>query len=59
MKTRTLKKILVGRPVEQVRDIMKMTGWILVDTNETHMVFSNGFDSIDVYIVDSTAHRIV
>ena len=59
MKTRTLKKILVGRPVEQVRDIMKMTGWILVDTNETHMVFSNGFDSIDVYIVANTAHRIV
>ena len=59
MKTKTLNKILVGRPVEQVRDIMKMTGWILVDTNETHMVFSNGFDSIDVYIVDSTAHRIV
>lgn len=59
MKTKTLKKILVGRPVEQVRDIMKMTGWILVDTNETHMVFSNGFDSIDVYIVDNIAHRIV
>ena len=59
MRTKTLKKILVGRPVEQVRDIMKMTGWILVDTNETHMVFSNGFDSIDIYIVDNTAHRIV
>ena len=59
MKTKTLKKILGGRPVEQVRDIMKMTGWILVDTNETHMVFSNGFDSIDVYIVDNIAHRIV
>ena len=59
MKTRTLKKILVGRPVVQVRDIMKMTGWILADTNETHMVFSNGFDSIDVYIVANTEHRIV
>lgn len=59
MKTRTLKKILVGRPVEQVTDIMKLNGWILVDTNETHMVFSDGFNSIDVYVLDKIAHRIV
>ena len=59
MKTRTLKKILVGRPVEQVTDIMKLNGWILVDANETYMVFSDGFNSIDVYVLDKIAHRIV
>ena len=59
MKTRTLKKILVGRPVEQVTDIMKLNGWTLVDANEQHMVFSDGFNSIDVYVLDKIAHRIV
>ena len=59
MRTKTLKKILVGRPVEQVTDIMKLNGWTLVDANEQHMVFSDGFNSFDVYIVDNIAHRIV
>ena len=59
MKIRTLKKILVGRPVEQVTDIMKLNGWSLVDANEQHMVFSDGFNSIDVYVVGKIAHRIV
>lgn len=59
MKTKTLKKILVGRPVEQVTDIMKMIGWSLVDTNQQRMVFSDGFDSIDVYVVENIAKRAV
>ena len=59
MKTRALKKILVGRPVEQVTDIMKLNGWSLVDANEQHMVFSDGFNSLDVYLVDKIAKRIV
>lgn len=58
MNTKTLKKILVGRPVEQVTDIMKLNGWSLVDANETHMVFSDGFNSIDVCIVEKIATRI-
>ena len=59
MKLKTLKKILIGRPIEQVSDIMKMNGWSLVDANEQHMVFSDGFNSIDVYVVGKIAHRIV
>lgn len=59
MKTKTLKKILVGRPMEQVADIMKMIGWSLVDTNQQRMVFSDGFDSIDVYVVENIAKRAV
>lgn len=58
MTTKTLKRILIGRPVEQVTDIMKMNGWSLVDTNQQHMVFSDGFDSIDVYVFDKIATRI-
>ena len=59
MTTKMLKRILVGRPVEQVTDIMKMNGWSLVDTSPQHMVFSDGFDSIDVYVVDNIAKRAV
>ena len=59
MKTKTLKRILVGRPVEQVADIMKLNGWSLVDTSSQHMVFSDGFDSIEVYVVDNIAKRAV
>ena len=59
MKTKALKRILVGRPIEQVTDIMKMNGWSQVDANEHHMVFSDGFDSIDVYVVDNVAQRVL
>lgn len=59
MKTKTLKRILVGRPVEQVTDIMKLNGWSQVDTNPQHLVFSDGFDSIEVYVVDNIAKRVV
>lgn len=59
MKLKTIKKILIGRPLEQVSDIMKMNGWSLVDANEQHMVFSDGFNSLDVYFVDNVAKRIV
>lgn len=59
MTTKTLKRILIGRPVEQVTDIMKLNGWSLVVTNQKQMVFSDGFDSIDVYVVDNIAKRVV
>ena len=59
MKTKALKKILVDRPINQVTDIMKMNGWSLVAANEQHMVFSDGFNSLDVYLVDNVAKRIV
>ena len=59
MKAKILKKILAGRPIEQVSDIMKLNGWSLVDSNERHMVFSDGFNSLDVYVVDKIAKRIV
>lgn len=59
MKTKTLKKILVGRPIEQVIDIMKLNGWVMVDSNDQHMLFSDGFDSIDVYLIARRANRVV
>ena len=59
MKTKALKKILVGRPIKQVTDIMRLNGWSLVDSNEQHVVFSDGFNSLDVYLVDRIAKRIV
>ncbi|MCQ2118268.1 MAG: hypothetical protein MJY76_09070 [Bacteroidales bacterium] len=59
MKLKTIKKILIGRPLEQVSDIMKMNGWSLVDANEQHMVFSDGFNSVDVYVSNNIANRIV
>lgn len=59
MNSKMLKKILVGRPIEQVSDIMKLNGWSLVDSNEQHVVFSDGFNSLDVYLVDRIAKRIV
>ena len=59
MKTKTLKKILVGRPIEQVIDIMKLNGWVMVDSNDQHMLFSDGFDSIDVYLVARRENRVV
>ena len=59
MNSKMLKKILAGRPIEQVADIMKLNGWSLVDSNEQHMVFSDGFNSLDVYVVDKIAKRIV
>ena len=58
MTAKTLKRILVGRPVEQVTDIMKLNGWRLVDTSPQHMVFSDGFDSIDVYVDNNIAKRV-
>lgn len=59
MKNKTLKKILVGRPNKQVTDIMRLNGWSLVAANEQHMAFSDGFNSLDVYLVDNVAKRIV
>ena len=59
MNSKMLKKILVGRPIEQVSDIMKLNGWSLVDSNEQHVVFSDGFNSLDVYLVNRIAKRIV
>ena len=38
---------------------MKMNGWSLVDANEQHMVFSDGFNSVDVYVSNNIANRIV
>lgn len=59
MTTKMLKRILVERPVDQVADIMKLNGWSLVDTSSQHMVFSDGFDSIDVYVDNNIAKRAV
>ena len=38
---------------------MKLNGWSLVAANEQHVVFSDGFNSLDVYLVDNVAKRIV
>jgi len=59
MNTKVLKKLLVGRPVEQVTDILKLNGWSLVNANEQHMVFSDGFDSLDVYVDNNIVRRVL
>lgn len=60
MNCRKIKKIVTGRHIDNVLDIMKQNGWNLVaSTNDHHMVFSNGFSTIDIYIKDQIAYQVI